>query len=336
MSGYRQSAAWPEALAGALKRNWFLLGIVTVVSLGFLAPQAGRMLNPRSVTTNTVVVVQFLILGLTVPTESLLRGLAGWRFHLTVEIAIFVIGPIFFLLTSIPLRGVLNEGLMAGIVALGALPTTVSSCVVFTQLAGGNVAGAMFNSALSNTAGVLLSPFLLSLLLSGSGQGLPPEQMLAVFVDLGGRMIAPAAAGQLLRLLLARLADKNRTRLAVTANALVLVTVFFAVSRSAGHSAFASGVGTLVLPMAYLAAAHVALVALAWAAGRLMRFGRADRVALLFVAPQKTLVMGVPLLGIYFARSPELLGMAVLPLLFYHPFQLMVAGVIRSLAGRSA
>ena len=45
--------------------------------------------------------------------------------------------------------------------------------------------------------------------------------------------------------------------------------------------------------------------------------------------------MGVPLLGIYFARNPEMLGLAVLPILFYHPFQLLVAGVIRGIVRKT-
>jgi sodium/bile acid cotransporter 7 len=326
----------PRSFADSLKRNWFLLGIVAVVALGFLAPRAGRGLNPGSATTNAIVVVQFLILGFTVPTESLLRGLSGWRLHLTAQVLIWVVSPLFFALTSMPLRGFVDPGLMVGIVALGALPTTVASCVVFTQLSGGNVSGAMFNSALSNAAGIILAPLLLSVLLRGSGQALPPDQALAVFTDLGGKMLVPALIGQLLRLALARFADRKRGLFGIVANLLILATVFFAVSKSAGHPAFASGLAGLMAPIAYLATAHLALVGLAWAAARAQRFSREDLIALLFVAPQRTLVMGVPLLGIYFAHNPELLGMAVLPLLFYHPFQLLVAGVIRGVVNRSA
>ncbi len=128
----------------------------------------------------------------------------------------------------------------------------------------------------------------------------------------------------------------NRGRFGVAANLLILATVFFAVSKSAGHPAFASGLAGLVAPIVYLATAHLAFVGLAWAAARVQGFGREDLIALLFVAPQRTLVMGVPLLGIYFAHNPELLGMAVLPLLFYHPFQLLVSGVIRGVVNKNA
>jgi predicted Na+-dependent transporter len=50
----------------------------------------------------------------------------------------------------------------------------------------------------------------------------------------------------------------------------------------------------------------------------------------LYAAPQKTLAVGVPLVSTYFAASPEILGLALLPLVFYHAWQLLVAGFIRS------
>jgi predicted Na+-dependent transporter len=41
--------------------------------------------------------------------------------------------------------------------------------------------------------------------------------------------------------------------------------------------------------------------------------------------------MGAPLLSVYFASAPQLLGFALLPLIFYHMWQLMVAGFMKSL-----
>ena len=53
-------------------------------------------------------------------------------------------------------------------------------------------------------------------------------------------------------------------------------------------------------------------------------------VTVLYAAPQKTLAMGAPLLTTYFAGDPETLGLALIPLLFYHPWQLLVAGMLKS------
>jgi sodium/bile acid cotransporter 7 len=253
-----------------------------------------------------------------------------------MQATIFVAAPLLFLAASLPLRGVLEEGLVVGILAIGVLPTTVSSCVVFTQLSGGNAVGAMFNSALANMAGVFVSPLLLSLFLSSSGRALPPDQLVAVVVDLALKMVVPVIVGQLVRRRFGRFAQERRRGLGTIANSLVLLTVFFAVAKSAGHPAFSRGPGPLLLPAGVLALVHVALVGFALGLSRVARFGREDTTAMLFAAPQKTLVMGVPLLQSYFAGNPGLLGLAVLPLLFYHPFQLMIAGVIRGVLRRGA
>ena len=49
-----------------------------------------------------------------------------------------------------------------------------------------------------------------------------------------------------------------------------------------------------------------------------------------YAAPQKTLAVGVPLISTYFASNPEIIGLALLPLVFYHAWQLLVAGVVKS------
>jgi predicted Na+-dependent transporter len=82
-------------------------------------------------------------------------------------------------------------------------------------------------------------------------------------------------------------------------------------------------------PFAYLAAAHLALLALAYGGARALRLSPQNTISVLYVAPQKTLAAGAPLLSTYFAASPEILGVALLPLLFYHAWQLLVAGVVR-------
>ena len=68
---------------------------------------------------------------------------------------------------------------------MSTLPTSVSSsCTVFTSTAGGNVPGTMFNAALANISGVFISPLLISLLLSTSGQGLPADEVIRILINL--------------------------------------------------------------------------------------------------------------------------------------------------------
>lgn len=160
-----------------LKKNWFILGIVSAVILGFLLPGAAATLNPHSKTSLWIIIILFLNMGFTLPGEAIKTGLSQGRLHVYIQAFIFVITPLYFLLTAWPLRSHMDGMFLTGIYGLSVLPTTISSCSVFTQGSGGNTAGTMFNATLSNIAGIIISPLLLSLLLKGAGAGLDPGQI---------------------------------------------------------------------------------------------------------------------------------------------------------------
>jgi predicted Na+-dependent transporter len=53
-------------------------------------------------------------------------------------------------------------------------------------------------------------------------------------------------------------------------------------------------------------------------------------ISVVFATPQKILSQGLPLIATYFAHTPEVLGIVMLPLLFYHPCELLAAGLLCS------
>jgi sodium/bile acid cotransporter 7 len=320
-------------LWGFLRRQWFLFALLTSLVLGFLFPQADRVLNPHNLTRTALIVALFIIMGLTLPAESIRSGFSAWRLHLYIQGFLFVLTPAFFLLTTLPFRAGLNPGLLAGVFALACLPTTIASCIVFTQLAGGNVAGTLFNAAASNILGVFLSPLLLSALLRGAGRLMPASQLAEVFKDLALQILVPIAAGQLLRRFIRPLVERRRGALAQLSNVLLLFVILLTFARSAGEPGFLAHLcGALGLFLC-LAVAHLALVGLAYFGARALRFLPGNVISVLFAAPQKTLSLGVLLIATYFARTPKVLGLVMLPLLFYHPWGLLVAGFLRSAVG---
>jgi sodium/bile acid cotransporter 7 len=313
-----------------LKRNWFLFGILAALLLGFFLSKLEGVLNPRSITRDTLIVLLFLISGFTLPSEAIIGGLKDLRLHLFLQLFIFVFTPVFFVLTSLPFRGLWGPQLAIGIYALSCLPTTISSCIVFTQVSGGNVTGTMFNAALANLAGVVISPLILSLLMREAGSPLPFSELLGILRDLGLLMLLPIAAGQLLRRFLRRVAQEQKNRLAVASSLFILLIVFFSFARTAQNPQFMGNLRSMLGPFGYLAVAHLVLLALAYAGARALRFSPQSTISVLYAAPQKTLAVGAPLLSTYFAGSPEILGTVLLPLLFYHVWQLLVAGFVRS------
>jgi sodium/bile acid cotransporter 7 len=313
-----------------LKKNAFVAGVFLSLASGFAAGPHAAVLNPGGLTSRSAVVILFLITGLTLRTDRILHDLSNPRLHLFLQAYIFVVFPLYFL-TAAPLFGTLLDGaLLVGFFALATLPTTIGSCVVFTHAVRGNTAAAVFNSALANMAGILVSPLLLSLLLSGSRRVLPSVDLGSTLQGLVTGMLLPMVAGQLLRRMLAVRIDAHRRGLSSSMSSLILVVVFFAFARTAENPDFATNLRVLPLPLVYLAFSHLLLVALAHYASGWFGFKPADRLAVLFVAPQKTLAMGAPMLTLCFP-DPVVLGVVLLPILFYHPFQLLTAGILKSM-----
>ena len=314
-----------------LKRNWFLLGILTALLLGFFLPGIELALNPAGITRTVLIVLLFLISGFTLPSEAISSGLKDYRLHLYIQSFVFVLIPSFFLLTTLPFRSSWSHQLYAGIFAVAVLPTTISSCIVFTQISGGNVMGTMFNAALANILGVIVAPLLLSLLMrGGGGQPLPASEVLRILKNLGLQMLVPIACGQILRRFFQQTALRQKKRLSVAGNIFILFILFFAFSKTARNPEFIGNLRSLLGPFAYLAVAHLLLLFIAYGGARLFRFSRENTISVLYAAPQKTLAVGVPLISTYFAGTPEILGIALLPLVFYHAWQLLVAGFVKS------
>jgi sodium/bile acid cotransporter 7 len=155
--------------------------------------------------------------------------------------------------------------------------------------------------------------------------------VLRILANLGLTILIPFAAGQAARLLFARqFASRRRAELGVVSNCLILVIIFFAFGRGAGSELFHESPVRLLLPLTYVALSHLLLVLASYGGARLLGLSAENRIAAVFVAPQKTVAMGLPLLSAYFASTPDILAPAILPLLFYHAFQLLVAGLVRS------
>jgi sodium/bile acid cotransporter 7 len=321
-------------LISVLKKQWFLLGIGVALLLGLLFSELGVMLNPESLVSTGLIIVLFFIAGFTLPSENILTDIADFRLHIFIQIFIFALVPAFFYATSFPFQDSMNGKLIIGIYAVACLPSTISSCIVFTQSSGGNVAATMVNTSLANVMGIFLSPLLLSLFLQSSGQALPPEEIMRILKSLGLKMFLPIGIGQVARLFFKDTAQQRKGILKKISNVCILFIIFFALSETASNPAFLHTVSQMGLPFLYIAVSHIVLVFIAFWGGKLFRFSRPDRITIIFTAPQKTLAMGAPLLTTYFSGSSDLLGIVLLPVIFYHTWQLIIAGVIKALYGR--
>ena len=314
-----------------MKRYWFLAGILIALLCGYFFSGIGVAANPRGVSAAAIIIMLFFIAGFTLPSHSIKEGLKEYRLHVYIQLFIFVFIPAFVFCTTLPFRGTMDRKVLTGLYAVACLPTTVSSCIVFTHISGGNTAGSMFNSAVANIIGIVVTPMLLSLLMRGAGQGMAAAELFRVLSSLGYKMLAPAAAGQAARIWLKDQAEAANFRLKVISNVLIIIIIFFSFAKAAANPVFKAYMKKMLLPFLYLAAVHIIFAAAAYRGGKLIKLSHQSRIAALYTASQKSAAMGVPFAATFFSGSPELLGVVLLPIIFYHSFQLFTAGVVKTL-----
>ena len=313
--------------------DWFLLGMGGAVALAWLFPDAGAKggsLHPELVNKLGVSLIFFLH-GLMLSFQALADGMRKWRVHALVQSATFLLFPLLGLLLLAIAGSRLSSELRTGLFFLCALPSTVSSSVALTAAARGNVAAAVFNASLSSLLGVVLTPLWLSLVVGAAGHALP---LGAVVLDLLLWLVLPLCVGQALRPFLGRLAARYKAQINVTDRLTILLLVYTSFCDSVKGGVWSSG----AVPLAVSAAACVVLLAIAlgltWFAGGLAGFERPDRIAALFCGSKKTLASGVPMARLIFGSAPGL-GVILLPIMIYHPLQLLVGGWLSGRLSRS-
>ncbi len=310
-----------------LLQNWFLIGLAAAVILAWLFPEPGAtggVLHSQLLTRWGVMLI-FFFQGLTLSLTVLRSGVMQWQLHLFVQFFVFGLIPL-LALTLIALgRALLPEALRLGFLLLAVLPTTIATNVAYTALTRGNVAGAVFNSTLSNLAGIFITPLWIGLWLRAGGVTLPMGKL---FLDISLMLLAPLLAGQICRPFVQRSVDRHKAKLSIASSLIILFIVHAAFCNSWKNNIWAvHGNRTILLAAGGAVLLFSCATALAYSGARLLRFEPGNARAALFCAPQKTLAAGAPLAKLIFASHPDL-SLILLPIMLYHPLQLLAGGLM--------
>jgi sodium/bile acid cotransporter 7 len=312
---------------GFFIRNWFVLSLPLAVALAWLLPEAGATGGwlRTEVTSKLAVALIFLFQGVTLPTAALRNGAKQWRLHLLIQSFTFLIFPLFGIGMDAAVGRFFPADLRLGFLFLCVLPSTVSTSVVLTSMAGGNAVGAIFNAALSNVIGVFITPLWVAYLMQASGQAQTLGPIIREIILL---LLLPLLIGQLVRIAAHRWADQRKKLLGNLGSGLILFLVFTAFCNSVkGRLWEQQSAGVLLITVLIVAAVLTLALTGAQLFARWLGLNREDTIAAAFCAPQKTIASGIPLAKAIFGAHPGL-GLILLPIMFYHPLQLIVCGVL--------
>lgn len=305
----------------------FLVAMLAAVVIGLVAPELGfdPATAPTGHITSAGIAFVFFVHGAALSPGALRAGVANWRLHIAIQATTFVFFPLLGLLLLASLGGVLPLESRLGLFFLCALASTVSTSVAMTALARGNVAGAIFNASLSGVLGMIVTPFLVSLVAPAA---LGEIAVLPATLEIAKTLLLPFAAGQLVRPLVGEWIARNKRWTTLADRSVILLIVFLAFAQSAASNVWAEqGLGSIVLVMVITSALLAAALLFTRWLGAALRMSRADTVALVFCGSKKSLANGAPIAAVLFGDLPEL-GAIVLPILVYHQLQLVVGAIL--------
>jgi solute carrier family 10 (sodium/bile acid cotransporter), member 7 len=315
-----------------IRTNGFILGLFVVVILAFLFPDPGSRngwLHPDVVQNAGIALILFLQ-GLSMPLEQVRKGAGNWKLHVIIQAFTFLIFPLVGLaFTAVVQRVWPGEPLAVrdGFLYLCVLPSTVSTSVVLTAVAGGNTAAAILSAAFSNIVGVVLTPVLVGFLIHAAGKT-GSNSIGPLLVQITMLTLIPFAGGVGLRSFIRQWVDANKKWVNRISNGIILFFVYSAFCDSVKEKIWQE-YGLLLTAQILLGVITLfgTVSLLIYIASHLARLNRADAIACYFCSVKKTLAMGIPLAILIFGSRNDL-SLILLPIMFYHPFQLFTNGLL--------
>ncbi|MDZ7698456.1 MAG: bile acid:sodium symporter family protein [Deltaproteobacteria bacterium] len=315
----------------------YILFLMVAVGLAWVVPEAGARGGwlRTETTTRLAVFVIFILQGLTLPTRELKRGLAQYRVHAWTEGFIFLFIPALTYLLLFFFRDLYIYDLYMGFLFLAALPSTISTSVVYTTQSGGATAVALFNASVSNVLAVFLVPVWISWQITARVP-LPPVGTLILKIAL--IVLLPLIIGQMVRQWVRTWADRNKKVMSNVSMGLILFIVFAAFCNSVKQNTW-HDLGLEEILLGFFST--LILLILIMSAGAVCRkvggFRRDDGIAFFFSSTQKALSTGVPMATAIFASTGLDLALILVPLMFYHPLQLLIGSIVvgRFAAGKT-
>lgn len=311
-----------SSLASAFRLDLFTILILVFALAATMFPARGASAVALSNGTSIAIAVLFFLHGARLSRQAILNGLGHWRFHLAALSITFIAFPLFGAGVKL-LGGGLSDAIVIGIVYLCLLPSTVQSSIAYTALARGNVSAAVCSASLSNVAGVFITPVLVALMIGAQGATATLAGVQAVVTQI----LLPFVLGHLVRPLIAKFVDEQKTLLSWFDRGVILAIVYRAFSAAAVDDLWSRLTGADFAALALIVA--VLLAAALFAAmglAKALKFNQPDTTALVFCGMQKSLASGAPMASILFA--PEAVGAIMLPLMLYHQAQLMLGAVL--------
>lgn len=306
------------------KFDGFVLAIFGMVVVASVFPASGQAEVIVDWATKIAIALLFFIYGARLSPAQAWQGVLHWRLHSVVLAITFVLFPLLGLALRFLAPTVISDELYTGILYLCLVPSTVQSSIAFTSIARGNVAGAIVAASFSNVVGVFITPLLVMLLMTTTGENqIDASAAGAILLQL----LVPFVVGQLARPWIGSWLTRHAGPTKIVDRGSILLVVYAAFSAGMNQNIWSTvDVAQIVVLIVVCIVLLAVVMGLSIAIGKAMKFSIEDRIVILFAGSKKSLASGLPMAAVLFAGGS--VGLIVLPLMIYHQIQLVVCAVI--------
>eukprot|EP00545_Synedropsis_sp_CCMP1620_P007124 CAMPEP_0119009148 /NCGR_PEP_ID=MMETSP1176-20130426/4172_1 /TAXON_ID=265551 /ORGANISM="Synedropsis recta cf, Strain CCMP1620" /LENGTH=429 /DNA_ID=CAMNT_0006961605 /DNA_START=11 /DNA_END=1300 /DNA_ORIENTATION=+ len=321
---------WTRFLAIYNEYEFLILIVLAILLAKAYPPLGDEYLAPHITATWIAVIFIFVLAGLGLRTEEFKSAFKQVYFNAFVQLFNFgFVSALVFGITRILVEiGALVPSLADGMVICASLPMAINMVLILTKTADGDEAAAIFNAAFANLVGVFLSPMLILGYLGVNSD----VDIVNVFYKLFLRVVLPLIAGQVIQkssttVVQFMKAHKYGIKKAqIYALVFIVYTVFC--TTFADGATDDVGVGNIFLVIFFQFALLCIVTTIAWFTMRfLFRDEPRLRVMGTFGCTYKTVSVGVPLINAMYENNPNV-GLYTLPLLIWHPMQLVIGSFL--------
>ena len=319
-----------DRLLHALRPDTFTLLILVTVALASVLPATGVAVDALDFAVKTSVMTLFFMHGARLAPQAVLQAIGHWRLQFAILAVTYALFPLLAIAAGPLFSRMLDPSLIAGMLFLCCLPSTVQSSIAFTSMAHGNVPAAACAASASNLLGIALTPLLIGLLLSQQG-----EVSLGAVGSIVMLLLVPFVAGQFARPWLGAWISRRRLLLTTVDRGAILLMIYSAFGKAVADGVWQriSGVDLLLVVVACMLLLALVLV-LTIVGARRCGFSRDDEAAIVFCGSMKSLVTGMPMANVLFPGAQA--GLLVIPLIVFHQVQLLVCVVLARRYGSAA
>lgn len=306
------------------KKLFLPVGILIAVLWALYLP-AGGLFCKKYITTHAMIVVIFLISGMQIKLDEL-------KFDRSFLLGLPV-GAVFTLIL-LPFAGwaVLrmmpwDPTLLAGLLVILAAPPTLSSGIVMTQQAQGNMMLAIAITILFNLAAIITLPLVLGFLLGQTESD--NVDTIKMFKQLILTVMLPLSAGYIIKKSILRSwYNKLLDYIPLTAT-IMLSLVFFADARD---HIFQINVPTVILILGISLVLHLLSMAVPYWIGQALKMSIGDCKAMIFCGASKSATVALAMIAIAELQQSA----AVVSCLLFYALQLFLDSALASHAGKYA